>query len=61
MATREYVPLSIEYLEEMEPLSDEDFGRLIRALLLSARDGTPIGLDDCRFYAKRVMNRYKPT
>ena len=58
MATREYVPLSIEYLEEMEPLSDEDFGRLIRALLLYARDGTPIELDgNCRFYAKRVMNK----
>ena len=41
----------------MEPLSNEDFGRLIRALLLYARDGTPIELDgDCRFYAKRVMN-----
>ena len=58
MATREYVPLSIEYLEEMEPLSNEDFGRLIRALLLYARDGTPIELDgNCRFYAKRVMNK----
>ena len=58
MAPREYVPLSIEYLDEMEPLSNEDFGRLIRALLLYARDGTPIELDgDCRFYARRVMNK----
>ena len=55
---REYVPVPIEYLEEMEPLSDENFGRLIRALLRYGRDGTPIDLDgDCRFYAVRVMNK----
>ena len=55
---REYVPVPIEYLEEMEPLSDENFGRLIRALLRYGRDGTLIDLDgDCRFYAVRVMNK----
>ena len=55
---REYVPIPIEYLAEMEPLSDENFGRLIRALLRYGSDGTPIELDgDCRFYAVRVMNK----
>ena len=55
---REYVPIPIEYLAEMEPLSDENFGRLIRALLRYGSDGTPIDLDgDCRFYAVRVMNK----
>ena len=55
---REYVPLPIEYLEEMAPLTDEDFGRLVRALLLYARDGTPVNLEgDCRFYCARVMNK----
>ena len=55
---REYVPVAFDYLEEMEPLSDADFGRLIRALILYARDGVPIELDgDCRFYAKRMMNK----
>ena len=55
---REYVPVPIEYLAEMEPLSDENFGRLIRALLRYGSDGTPIDLPgDCRFYAVRVMNK----
>ena len=55
---REYVPVPIEYLSEMEPLSDENFGRLIRALLRYGQDGTPIDLTgDCRFYAVRVMNK----
>ena len=26
---REYVPLPLEYLEEMAPLTDEDFGKLV--------------------------------
>ena len=57
---REYVPLPIEYLEEMAPLTDEDFGRLVRALLLYAKDGTPVDLEgDCRFYCTRVMNKDK--
>ena len=55
---REYVPVPIEYLEEMALLSDEDFGVLMRALLRYGRDGTPITLGgDCRFYAVRVMNK----
>ena len=55
---RECVPVPIEYLAEMSPLSDADFGRLIRALLRYGQDGTPVDLDgDCRFYAVRVMNK----
>ena len=55
---RDYAPLPLEYLAEMAPLSDADFGRLVRALLLYAKDGTPIALDgDCRFYCARVMNK----
>ena len=55
---REYVPVPLEYLSEMDPLTDEDFGRLIRALLRYGSDGTHIDLDgDCRFYAVRVMNK----
>ena len=55
---RDYAPLPLEYLAEMAPLSDADFGRLVRALLLYAKDGTPVALDgDCRFYCARVMNK----
>ena len=55
---RDYAPMPMEYLEEMAILSDEDFGRLMRALLRYAKDGTPIALDgDCRFFAVRVMNK----
>ena len=55
---RDYAPLPLEYLAEMAPLTDEDFGKLVRALLLYGRDGTPVDLDgDCRFYCTRVMNK----
>ena len=55
---RDYAPLPLEYLAEMAPLSDADFGRLVRALLLYAKDGTPVALEgDCRFYCARVMNK----
>ena len=57
---REYVPLPLEYLEEMALLTDGDFGKLVRALLLYAKDGTPVDLEgDCRFYCTRVMNKDK--
>lgn len=53
---REYVPLPMEYRVTMDLLSDEDFGRLVRALLDYAAVGTPIALDgDARFYSKSVM------
>lgn len=56
--TREYAALPHEYLEEMEMLSDAEFGRLVRSLLAYSREGTPIALSgNERFYAVRVMNR----
>ena len=55
---RDYAPMPMEYLEEMAILSDEDFGRLMRALLRYAKDGPLLDLDgDCRFYSVRVMNK----
>lgn len=54
---RNYVALPYEYLEEMEELSDAEFGRLTRALLTFSMTGEPIALcGNERFYAKRVMN-----
>lgn len=41
---RNYAALPHDYLEEMELLSDEEFGRLCRALLLYSRDGEPPSL-----------------
>ena len=37
---RDFIPMPCEYLEEMEALSDEDFGRLMRALLAYGMYGT---------------------
>ena len=55
---REFIPMPCEYLEEMEALSDEDFGRLMRALLKYGMYGTEVTLDgDCRFFCRRVMNK----
>ena len=55
---RDFIPMPCEYLEEMEALSDEDFGRLMRALLAYGMYGTEVALDgDCRFYCRRVMNK----
>ena len=55
---RDFIPMPCEYLEEMEALSDEDFGRLVRALLAYGMYGTEVALDgDCRFYCRRVMNK----
>ena len=39
---REYTPLPFEYFEEMQDLTDEEFGELMRALILYARDGKEI-------------------
>ncbi len=36
---RNYAPLPHDYLEEMSPLDDAEFGRLCRALLRYSRDG----------------------
>ena len=53
---RNYAPVFHEYLEEMEQLTDEEFGRLVRALLrYSAYGEAPEGLGNERFYLRRVM------
>ena len=55
---RNYAAVPYEYLEEMEQLSDEEFGRLVRALLRYSRDGVEIPAEgNLKFYAKRVMGR----
>ena len=36
---RDYTAVPWEYLDEMEELTDEEFGRLIRALLLYSQRG----------------------
>lgn len=55
---RNYAALPHEYLEEMEELSDEEFGRLVRALLrYSAAGEEPALTGNERFYARRVMIR----
>lgn len=46
------------YLDECETLTDEEFGRLVRALLRYSRDGEAIELTgNERFFARRVMNQ----
>ena len=53
---RNYAAIPHEYLEEMEALSDAEFGRLARALLRYSMTGEAIALSgNERFYAKRVM------
>lgn len=53
---RNFAALYHEYGEEMQELSDAEFGRLCRALLAYSKDGTPIALSgNERFFAKRVM------
>lgn len=53
---RNYAALPYEYLEDMEALSDAEFGRLCRSLIIYSATGEPIALSgNERFYAKRVM------
>ena len=53
---RNYAALPHEYLEEMDALSDAEFGRLTRALIKYSKTGEPIALcGNERFYANRVM------
>lgn len=53
---RDYAAVPHEYREEMSELSDTEFGRLIRALLLYSETGEPIALrGNERFYVQRVM------
>lgn len=60
---RNYIPLTFEFVEESEELSDIEFGRLIRQGIKYAKAGEPIALNgNERFFAKRLMNqidRYK--
>ncbi|MBO4914546.1 MAG: hypothetical protein J5449_05005 [Oscillospiraceae bacterium] len=52
---RNYAAVPHEYLEEMAELTDEQFGRLMRALLRYSRSGEAICLEgNERFYAARV-------
>ena len=53
---RDYAAVPHEYREEMSDLSDAEFGRLIRALLLYSETGEPMALrGNERFHARRVM------
>lgn len=53
---RNYAAVPHEYLEEMEQLTDQEFGRLIRALLRYSRDGVVAQVEgNERFYLKRIM------
>lgn len=55
---REYVALSHEYLEEMADLTDEEWGRLTRALLrysITGEESPLVGNE--RFFWRRVVNR----
>ena len=55
---RNYAALPYEYIEELAELTDVEFGRLIRGLLIYSRDGVPIEADgNERYAARRVMNR----
>ena len=58
MMARDYTPLPFEYLEEMDILSDAEYGRLMRALQRYAMTGeeSPLAGSE-RAYWKRVRNR----
>ena len=52
--------MPFEYLEELETLSDKEYGRLGRALIRYSRDGIPIPTDEGggeRHVARMVMAR----
>ncbi len=58
MKTRNYTALPDEYLEEMQELSDAEYGRLVRALQKYGMTGEMEKLcGNERFYVKRVCNR----
>ena len=55
---KNYTAIPHVYLEECAELSDEEFGRLMRALLRFSIDGTPMELPgNERFLARRMMNQ----
>lgn len=55
---RNYSAVPFEYLEEMEELTDEEFGRLIRGLLRFSMTGEiPTALGNEKFFIHRIVNR----
>ena len=55
---RDHLALPYEYLSEMEELTDEEFGQLVRALMRYSMGGAPIPREgNLRFFAARVMAR----
>lgn len=53
-----YTAVPHAYLEECEDLTDEEFGRLMRALLRYSARGEPMLLEgNERFFARRMMNQ----
>lgn len=55
---RDYAALPHEYYEEMADLTDEEWGRLTRALLVFSIFGEVVELTgNERFFYRRVMNR----
>lgn len=55
---RDYVALPHEYYEEMADLTDEEWGRLVRALLKFSMTGEETELTgNERFFYRRVINR----
>lgn len=55
---RTYAAVPYEYYEEMDELTDEEFGRLIRALLRYSMTGEERDLPGSeRYFWRRVVNR----
>lgn len=55
---RNYAAVPHEYLDEMEELTDEEFGRLVRALLRYSMTGEESDLPGSeRYFWRRVVNR----
>lgn len=53
-----YTAVPHTYLDECEELTDEEFGRLMRALLRYSMRGEPMVLSgNERFFARRMMNQ----
>jgi len=58
MAERSYAALSHEYLEEMQELTDAEFGRLCRALLVYSRTGEKVTLSgNERYFLVRIYSQ----
>ena len=54
---REYTPIPFEFLEELDGLSDEEYGRLIRAMQVYSISGEEPELEGVeRLFWKRCRN-----